>query len=60
VTGDNNFNLKELSPELLNIIRRYLYVASASWESKLTENYSLMIKKSQKDEQCKKKKKNSE
>jgi hypothetical protein len=45
--GEPNFSLKELSPDMLNTIRKYLFVASSSWETKLTDNFSLIIKKSQ-------------
>ena len=48
VTGDYNFNLKELSPDLLNIIRRYLYVASTSWDNKSENEFMLKNDNSQK------------
>ena len=36
---------KDLSPDMLRTIRKYLFVASGSWETKLTADCSLVIKK---------------
>ena len=40
------FNFKKLSPDLLNILTKYMYVSSGAIETKLTDNNSLMIRKS--------------
>ncbi len=47
LTQENNFNFKKLSPDLLNVLTKYMYVASGSIETKLSSENNLIIRKAQ-------------